>query len=75
VLGAVRAFGINRSFGVFHDYIIKLENAFANSDAPGGWEHYNASHDTGWTKGAVLFWIIINISTFAVAILRFLNKA
>src|ERR1035441_5893392 len=44
-LGAIRAFGVNRTFGVFHAYISNLERAFSKSGGPGGWEHFIEEHD------------------------------
>jgi hypothetical protein len=73
ILGAIRAFGMNQSFVVFHAYILKLEEAFSKTGGPEGWEHFIEKHDTGNAKGAVLFWAILITSTAAAAILRSRN--
>jgi hypothetical protein len=68
ILGAIRAFGINKSFGVFHMYILKLEEAYVKTGAPEGWEHFIEKHDTGYGKGSVLFWTLLILATIVVAI-------
>jgi hypothetical protein len=74
VLGAVRAFGVNQTWDVYHRYILKLENAFTDADAPGGWEHFLEKEETHNAKGAVLFWALLIFSAGAVAVLRFLDR-
>lgn len=68
ILGATRAFGINKSFEVFHAYILKLEESFSKTGTPEGWEHFLETHDTGFSKGSVLFWVLLILSTIIVAI-------
>jgi len=69
VLGAVRATGIIKSFGKYHKYISRIEDAFTRPADPGGWEH-STPHGSGGSKGAYLFWLILILVTVGVAICR-----
>ena len=69
ILGAIRAYGINKTFGEFGTYIESIEIAFKRKEGPLGWEHANRE-GTPDSKGAVIFWALLNASTLLVAILR-----
>jgi|ERR1700686_1465972 len=66
-LGAIRATGILHTFGVFAQYLSRLEESFSCSDDPGGWEHF-APGKIATARTAVLFWTILIAATVAVAI-------
>jgi len=70
VLGAIRASGIIKSFGGFHNYISQLEDAFTRTGDPGGWQH-SPWHKTGAARGAYWFWSVLIGATVLVAIYRF----
>jgi hypothetical protein len=72
ILGTIRAYGIEQTFGQLGGYIEKIEDAFRKADGPEGWEHFN-KEGTFDSKGQALFWIILNASSLAIAVLRFCN--
>ena len=81
-LGAVRVWGIMKSFGVYRLYVGGVEEAIVLPDGPGGWEHFLGSQviiargiqkrfpkakiDT--SKFAFVFWAILIFATVAVAL-------
>lgn len=74
VLRPIRAYGINQTFDELGEYIREIENSFHKVDGPRGWEHFNSERNEGEgtpeDKGAFVFWVILNLATFTVAILR-----
>jgi hypothetical protein len=77
-LGSVRAWGIFKAFNVYHEYIVKIEDAFATGMDLGGWEHFlnrrtekdkDQRHTIGTAKFAYMFWGILDAVTFLVALL------
>lgn len=66
-LGAARAAGIMKSFGVFHDYIEKLETHLSQVGDPGGWEHF--SWNKTWSgPSSWAFWAIIILASVIMGI-------
>jgi hypothetical protein len=73
VLGAIRAHGIDQSFGALGGYITNIEDAFHKEGSPIGWEHHLKKfylNGTPDSKGQLLFWIILHLSALVVAGLR-----
>jgi len=65
-LGALRARGMIKQFGVLHEYLERTESAFSSDGDPGGWEHFARR---GWTaKSTFLFWLFLILATFGVAL-------
>ena len=73
-LGALRASGIITSFHNYHEYIIRVEDAFTRPGDPGGWEH-TLRRGSGVSKGAYLFWLVLIVVTVIVAIYRCVSRA
>lgn len=72
ILGAIRAYGINQTFGILGDYISTVENAFYRDGGPVGWEHFEIGMKTlPESKGAVIFWATLNVITLVIAVLGF----
>jgi hypothetical protein len=65
-LGALRASGIFKQFGVFHEYLKSIGAAFSRSGDPGGWQHFSWKR-TGWvSSSAIIFWIALICSALVV---------
>jgi|HubBroStandDraft_6_1064221.scaffolds.fasta_scaffold49464_4 hypothetical protein len=87
LLGSVRAIGIFRGFDIYHEYLMRVEDAFSEKDGLEGWEHYLSGNkvngqdkaqrekgkqekrkNLGSSKFAFYFWLILDVVTFAIAI-------
>lgn len=77
-LGSVRAWGIFKAFDVYHEYIVKIEEAFSAGMNLGGWEHFlntqtqdkkDKRRTIGASKFAYMFWISLDVVTFLVGLL------
>jgi hypothetical protein len=74
-LGALRASGIFKQFGVFHEYIAKIEEAFSRNKDLDGWEHFSWER-TGWVSAsATVFWVILLLSAGAIAFYEWCHAA
>jgi hypothetical protein len=60
-------------YDVFTSYLVTVEDSFWKAGAPKGWHHHIAERGTSFSKGGVLFWILLNLLAFTVAILRILH--
>ena len=69
ILGALRAKGISNTYTTFGDYLHQIEAAFSKPGAPAGWEHF-IKKGTDSSKGGLLFWVLLILSTGGVAVLR-----
>ena|ERR1700728_1135190 len=72
VLGSVRAMGVVETFRTLHRYLLEIEDAFKKPDGPEGWEHFH-KNKTGFSRGAVAFWVIIILATLGVAVFFFFH--
>ena len=70
-LGAVRASGVFKQFGVFHTYVKHMEKHFLGlNPTPSGWEHYSWNK-TGWVSdSARALWVLLGLSVVLVAVLE-----
>jgi hypothetical protein len=77
ILGAIRAHGINDTYTTFATYLSEIEEAFRKAGGPKGWEHFlrdfKKDRGTDYSKGELLFWILLIASTISVAILMFVH--
>lgn len=67
-LGALRASGIFKQFGVFHGYVESVESAFVELGGPQGWEHFSWGK-SGWvSQSAFVFWVALLVSTVGIGV-------
>jgi hypothetical protein len=75
-LGAVRSYGIQKSFDTYHKYIFDLEKCFSDTVMPMGWEHFlerGPKRAAGYSAGAFVFWMILILATLVMVVLRYLH--
>lgn len=77
-LGCVRAGGSLKAFDVYHEYIVKIEEAFSVGMNLGEWEHFlntqtenekDKRRTIGASKFACMFWISLDMVTALIALL------
>jgi hypothetical protein len=72
-LGALRASGIFKQFGVFHCYVKRIESAFGADLILEGWEHFSWQK-TGWvSKSAIALWLILAFSCLGIGRYEFMR--
>jgi hypothetical protein len=81
-IGALRAYGIEKAFGQMGSFISKLEYVFLDNRASAlGWESIEDDGSikpktgTSDSRGAFLFWCLLNLSTIIIAVLAFIPNA
>jgi len=66
-LGASRAAGLMKSFGIFHRYIEKVEVYLTEHGGPEGWEHFSWK-ETWAGASAWAFWATIALAALFVGV-------
>ena len=73
ILGGLRHFGLRKQFRNFHKYLARIEESFSGKQDPGGWEHFLGSGNTALRLSTGTFWIVLSLSTVAIAIYQYSN--
>jgi hypothetical protein len=73
VLGALRSLALLKTFGIFSDYIKKIESRFCVIESIKGWETFSHPRKHWIAKTGVALWAVMVITTVSVAAYEWLH--